>query len=447
MEVFHKAKQYILLYFLIAGLMCFSTVSIAKPLLKKTSSNQSAKNVLSSATSLTPIKQNYIMQNNVKIFESTLFKDLQNRHPSLIWLYESQIPERRNQIAAIHRMVLEKWWMMELESFYLADRSTNQIIIRPKINTVLLARLYPFLFARVEFELLTGSGSVQEIFKRVGEFNGVRHREIFFLWTASQKMAIQFGAINQKFLNAPLLMANNPFLSLIESINLIDNETSDMSLKIQQSIPNTFSASNPTHTQKLKTPLFTTFSYFHNYHPQSFYKIKTSTTLFHFHSLPTDIAGASILYGNTPAKGDIAEFKYHYAGFYTAWEPSIRLFPTMELRFKMHYIQNLRVSEKNHNKGLLYGLQLLYDFTQNIRITPGLEYFINQPDSAVAYYNSEGYGHNDRKGFAGTITVNLYDRNIEFGLRYMNTQSVRTAALINNQDSFSIFFRMNYEKI
>ncbi len=373
------------------------------------------------------------------------FKD---NNPSLPWLYDQEIIKRRHKITGSHRMVLENWWKTDLESFYLTDRSTNQIIIRPKVNTKFLTRFYPYLYAVVEFELLTGSGSIQEIFQRVGEINGIRHREIFFLWSATDWLAIKIGAINQKFLNAPLLMANNPFLSIVESMNVFTDNKSDIALKFQQSIPNTFSDSNSIYTQGItKIPFFATHSLTWNYHPKSFYTIKTYGTFFHFHSLPNNIANASIVYGNTPTEGDVSEFKYNYAGYYIAIEPSFRLFPNMEIRLKVHYIHNTKVTEEDLGLGGLYGIEVPFDLTENIRMTPSFEYFVNQPDSSVAYYNSERYGHNDRKGAAIQVTLNLYDRNIEIGLRYMNTNSLREQALIQEQDYFLFFFRTNYAKI
>ena len=387
-------------------------------------------------------------EHNINIFESTLFTNFEKQSPSFMWLYDQELYKKRTQIAGAYHMVLESWWKMHLESFYRTDRAANQIVIRPMVNAKFLTRFYPSLFARVEFELMTGSGSVQEIFKRVGEINGIRHREIFFLWTASRWLALQFGAINQKFLNAPLLMASNPFLSVVQNINMDSGENYDLLLKFQQAVPNTFSDSNSIYTQGIsKTPLFATGSLIWNYHPKSFYTIKTYNTFFHFHHLPNDIANASSAYGNTPAAGDVAIFKYDYTGFYLSVEPLVQLLPNTGVQLKAHYIHNLMVKEQNLNKGLLYGIQIPIDLTENTRITPGFEYFTNQPDSSVAYYNSEWYGHNNRTGYAVEVTVNLYDHNIEIGMRYMNTHSLREQAVIQEQDYFLLFFRTNYAKI
>ena len=383
------------------------------------------------------------------IFTPTLFLQFKGNNPSLPWLYDQEMIKRRYQIMGSHRMKLESWWKTALQSFYLTDRTTNQITIRPKVNTKFLTHFYPNLYALVEFELLTGSGSIQEIFQRVGEINGIRHREIFILWSTSDWLALKAGAINQKFLNAPLLMANNPFLSMVESMNGVINNYNDIDVKLQQSIPNTLSDSNSIYTQGItKTPFFATHSLIWDYHPKSFYSIKTYGTFFHFHSLPNNIANASVTYyGNTPAEGDLSEFKYDYTGYYIAIEPVLRLFPNMAVRLKAHYIRNIKVIEENLGEGVLYGIQVPFDLTENIRITPSFEYFVNQPDSSVAYYNSERYGHNDRKGAAIEVTLNIYNRNIEIGMRYMNTNSLRTQAVIQEQDYFLFFFRTNYAKI
>ncbi len=414
----------------------------------KKSQKKKKKKLISKKRKVMPVKKPALTRHNINIFESNLFSDFEKKDPFFTWLYNQGLHKKRKRIAKSHKLVLERWWKMNLESFYLTDRSTNQIIIRPAVNTKFLTKLYPTLFARVEFQLLTGSGSVQEIFKRVGEFNGIRHREIFFLWTPADWLGIQFGAINQRFLNAPFLMANNPFLSIVENINMGSNKNYNLFLNFQQAIPNTFSDSNSIYTQGIsKTPLFLTGSLIWGYHPNSFYTVKTYSTLFHFHHLPNDIANASVTYGNTPAAGDITTFRYQYTGMYFAVEPSLQLLPNMGVLLKAHYIHNLKVKEKGFNKGLLYGIEVPFDFTENVRITPGFEYFTNQPDSSVAFYNSEWYGHNNRNGFAVSFTMHLYDRNIEIGARYMNTHSIREQAIIQEQDYFLIFFRTNYAKI
>ena len=382
------------------------------------------------------------------VFNPTLFMQFKDNNPSLPWLYDQEIIRKRNRIMGSHRMMVESWWKTNLESFYLTDRSTNQMVIRPKLNTKFLTHFYTHLHAVMELELVTGSGTIQEIFQRVGEINGVRHREIFLLWSATNRIAIKLGAINQKFLNAPLLMANNPFLSIVEKMNILSNNHHDIAINLQQSIPNTFSDSNSIYTQRItNTPFFATHSLIWNYHPKSFYTIKTYSTFFQFHSLPNNIAAASMVYGNTPQEGDLSEFKYGYMGGYFSVEPVLRLFPNMEVRLKLHYIHNMKVTEKFKNQGAIYGIHIPFDLTENIRLTPGFEYFVNHSDSSVAYYNSEKYGHNDRKGAAIELKLNLYDRNIELGMRYMNTDSLMEQALIQEQDYFSFFFRTNYAKI
>ena len=110
------------------------------------------------------------------------------------------------------------------------------------------------------------------------------------------------------------------------------------------------------------------------------------------------------------------------------------MFPNLGVKLKVHYIKNIRKEVPNDlSQGVLYGLEVPFDITEKFRITPIVEYFVNQPDAAVAYYNSSRYGNSDRKGFVGELILNIYDRNMEVGFRYLYSNSVREYGIKGQQ--------------
>ena len=369
---------------------------------------------------------------------------------SLLWLSNPDIKKKRSKIAGSKSSTFEIWWKLGLDGSILEDRLNYSEVIRTRSSAKVLTQLADSLFARAELELVTGSGSVQQIYQRLGETDGVTQREIMISWRPVRWMTVQFGAINQSFLQSPLLLADIPFPSMVENVELFKGVENDISLSFQQAIPTTFSDSHSIYTQSLsKTPLLITKSLFWNYDPKSYYKIKFSSTFFHYNPLPSDIALISRLYGNTVVE-EPSRFKYRYTGLYFGIEPLFRIFPNLGLQLKLHYINNISntIEVSWLNKGLLASVQAPFDITENIRITPVLEYFVNQPDSAVGYYNSERYGHSDRTGFVIEGIINFYEKNMEVGFRHLRSWPVRErGGLRKGQIYYLAFLRTNYAKI
>ena len=391
----------------------------------------------------------------IETFNSALFKtDIKKRKKpsaSLKWFFAKDVQEKRQTIKGSRRSAFESYWKINLDGFWQKDYSVDKTqVMRTKFNVKVLTQLAKVFFAKAEFELLTSTGSVQQIYERLGESNGISQREVLFLWKATNWLTVEFGAINQGFLQAPLLLASIPFPSVVNNIELYKEGKQDLSFSIQLAWPSTFSADNSIGLQSLeKHPLLFTKSLFWNYDSKTFYNVRIAGHFFYYTPLTSDIATASKLYGNTVI-GEPSRFKYNYTGFYLGIEPSFQLVPRLGLNLKAHYIVNVSdmQKEQNLNQGLLYSLQVPFDITENIRVTPVLEYFINQPDSSVGYYNSERYGHSDRTGFVGELVFNFYDRNISTGFRYHNSRAVREGgSLKEGQNYYLVFLRTGYAKI
>ncbi len=418
---------------------------------RKNKKNQIQINIdRNSVSSYEKFKEENAKTQLIDIFDSSLFdtpptylKPLPN------WLHDSDLIEKRSQIIGSQSGTFEGWWKMAIDGFSFQSQSTDgEQMIRAKLNAKILTQLTNSLFARAEFELLTGSGSIQKIYKKLEAFDKIYHKEIAFLWTASDWLTMHFGAINQRFLGAPLLMADIPFPSLLEEIHLSAPDKHELHLNFQQAITNTFSDDNSYNTQKLtKTPLFLTHSIFWTYDPKTFYKVKMRGTFFHFSNLTRDIAINAMLYGNT-ISGSPGDFKHKYYGAYLALEPSFQIFSNLGLQLKIHHIDNWNIpNEDNFSQGELYSLSVPFDVTENLRITTTLEYFVNQSDSSVGYYSSETYGHNNRQGYLGNITFDLYNKNMAIGLGVLRSYPVRKDSISKNQTYFLLFLRTNYAKI
>ena len=391
----------------------------------------------------------------IEIFNSTLFdtEPKEEKDTSFMWLHDPDLKEKRSKIIGSKISSFEAWWKIDLEAFLLDAQFNFTQVVRTKVNSRIITQITDSFFIQAEFELLTGSGSIQKVFQRAGETSGISQREILLLWKATDWLIIQGGAVNQGFLESPLLLGDIAFPSIVQNIEIFNGEEHNLSLSLQQAIPTSFAGDNSIYTQDLtKTPLLLTKSFFWKYHPESFYKVKFNSSFFHYNPLPSDIARESNFYGNT-ISGEPSSFRYRYTGFYFILEPSFQISSKLGLKLKLHYINNIsKIEKENLNQSLLYGLQIPFDLTENIRLTSSFEYFKAQPDASVGYYNSAKYGHSNREGFIGEIVFHFYNRNIEVGFRHMRSDDLRESDNdedddIGNQIYYLLFLRTNYAKL
>ena len=387
----------------------------------------------------------------IEIFNSTLFSTSPtDTNSSYMWLHDPETQEKRSEVIGAQSNIFEGSWKFGLEGFLLNSRTDFTEVIRTRVNSKIITRFTESFSAEAEFELLTGTGSIQKIYQRIGETEGVTQREVLLSYKATNWLTIRGGVINQRFLDAPLLLTKIPFPSIVENVELFKGEEHHLSLIFQQAIPTTFSDSHSIYTQELtKTPLLITKSFFWNYNPKSFYKINFKGTFFHYNPLPSDIAAQSWFYGNSIEGEPATTFKYRYTGFHIGLEPSFQIFPNLGLKIKIHYINNIsKMKEGDHfNQGELYSIQLPFDVTENIRIIPIFEYFTNQSNASVGYYNSERYGHSNRTGYVGELIISFYNRNLEVGFRHLNSREVVEKGINPKQFYYFLFLRTNYVNI
>ena len=381
-------------------------------------------------------------------FNSTVFKADKTSPSSVIWLHDPTRQEKRSRIHT-ESIPFEFWWKNKSEAFLTLDKANKTGVLRNKAGAKILSRLFNNFYGHAEFELRTSSGSIQKIYQEAGESNNmISQKEFSLLWQANEKFTLKGGAVNQSFLNAPLLMSDIAFPSLVASFTAHKNKTNSLSFHAQPALLNTFSESNLISTQDdAGLPLFFTLSASASrVHPK--YTINIHFTGFLFYGLTNDILRESLPYGNTPAK-DYYTFHYKYRGFHAGIEPSFQLFTNLGLKLKLHYLNNMNSTTKNTpvNQGILGGITIPIDITANMRAAFSLEGFINQPDSSVGYYSSERYGRNDRKGWAVEGIMNLYNRNMDLGFRYLRTHPIREMSLRGTQDYYLFFVRANYAKI
>ena len=302
------------------------------------------------------------------------------------------------------------------------------------------------LFFYGEALIVHRTGFAQSIYDRRDRGSGFHPIESYFYWE-SPFWDIQFGNIKQDFLKAPLLVTDKTFFSLIQRKSFKLPWDIEFSAFFQTAFTGNATDFVRRNTNFSETPLFITSSVFLSKEDLPFsVDLKNHFTLFHISNLSSAMAHQSAMSGNTVDDGSAsdAQFKFQFFGLYNSWSLRKLLSPQWIIEGGSDLIWNFR-AKPNYNLGEIYYSSLYYNYKDFIEWKLTAEYFANQSDSGVAFFNSEIYGHNNRKGYRLVLESHFYSSGLTCGASWTWSRPVdpeRTQK--ENAQAFGIFLKSNY---
>ena len=305
----------------------------------------------------------------------------------------------------------------------------------------------------VEFEpyLVISQGETQYRRFTKSENSPIQMKSGFLHLRPINGMSLQVGAIDQSFLSSPLLISDQTFLSALAGY-LYMKDTYEVQVVAQQAMPsvvNTFKR----YSEIAQPPYFTSLFVYGEWLPSRFISFKGHVTGFYFTSLPSFMAHTSKLYGNSITGNQaLARFEHSYYGTDMNISSQIRLGSKLYLTLGYNGLINLGAPvDKSWGERIYASIDT--DVLSFAKMYSRFEYFYNSSDSAPAYFNSELYGHNDRKGFLTELKAFFPKGNFEAGFRYVLSQPI-TPSLVNSltanvekQHSVLFFISSRYKEI
>lgn len=149
---------------------------------------------------------------------------------------------------------------------------------------------------------------------------------------------------------------------------------------------------------------------------------KASAGYFIYGNLPSAVAQASNLLGNTVHELSSADhkFAYHYEGYEAAAEVKYPVFFAVDLFAGAEYIQNTKtLSEYSRGTNLYVGTELY--LKKDMQFVVEGSYFSVAPDAAVAFFNAGGYETN-RVGYAAETAFSFRKQGFKVGLKYIDSE-------------------------
>ena len=352
-----------------------------------------------------------------------------------------------NYSSSIENKKFKAFWKSHFKIYTVTERSSEDTVLSTEIYTKINWNLLDSLSIGIEGLVIGRNGFTQSIYDRPDRRNGFHFIEGLFKWRILPYLEIKFGNIKQDFLEAPLLITDKTFPSVIGTLYLYDSDSLKLSMILQQAIPSNATGSIKRESQIIETPYFITASLFLNQN-NSFFNLKNKLTTFYFSNLSSAIANQGKIYGNTiDFIQSESKFKYRFTGIYNKVNLQIPFSGQWYGEIGGDVIYNLKAPDTYNQGERIYG-SFYYDFYDFIEIKFSGEYFANQSDTSVSYYNSEIHGHNNSVGFGLNVQSYFYNSSLRVKLSYIHNRPINPErSTIGNSNSFIFLVGTNYVSI
>ena len=348
---------------------------------------------------------------------------------------------------------LKSFWKSSMEGSFLNNsiQGDRERLMKIKLHGKFDIEWSSFISVEFEPYLVVSQGETQYRRFTKSESSPIQMKNGFLHIRPINGMSLQFGAVDQSFLSAPLLVSDQTFVSAVAGyLHMKDKyEVQIVTQLAMPSIVNTFKR----YSEIAQTPYFTSLFVYGEWLPSRLISFKSHVTGFYFTSLPAFIAHNSKLYGNSiMGNQTLARFEHLYYGTNMDISSQIKLGSNLYLSVGYNGLINLGAPlDKAWGERIYASLDT--DVLSVAKVYSRFEYFYNSSDSAPAYFNSETYGHNNRKGFLAELKAFFPNGNFEAGFRYVLSQPIIPSlihdltASVERQHSVLFFISSRYKAI
>lgn len=265
--------------------------------------------------------------------------------------------------------------------------------------------------------------------------------------TSLARVYVSGGALDQGAFDAPLLVDEQAFPGVKESLVLGSSKEFRIKLWAQQTIPTSKTLSTKTVDAEV-TPSFTTETAALEIRPVESLRLNAGVTHFTFNNLPSAVAQESVLYGNSISEigPNTSRFKFRFDGLLATGEVEFDLMSKLTLVLRGHAIQNAAAEEGYRNAQLLQ-TGLIVRLPGEVELQPRAAVFFIEDDAAPGFYNSSKVGHTNRKGYAAAIDAFFQRQRFKLKAEYVEADVINFNINQSRQQTFTIGFETFYEML
>lgn len=256
-------------------------------------------------------------------------------------------------------------------------------------------------------------------------------------WKGLEFLNITLGAINQNWLNSPLLVSDMAFMAAKQKARINLPGSLSFTLSAQQSIPNNQTLSLRAGGIDEGTPHFFVQGGTIEF-DSKFTSISASAHYFIYDKLASGVANQSRFMGNNiEGSSTQSRFVYGYEGWNStlilAYHPSEILY-----QFYAQYLFNNKAPDEE-NTGFFVGPIIAHP---NFKLA--LRYFYLEANASVGFYNEKKLGHNNKKGISLEFTKKNLANSFDLYFEYSRAQVIKSNPLDGDMDYFAISFIHNF---
>ena len=366
--------------------------------------------------------------------KSSNYQGISEKDPTEGWLDNEAEDLSLNQETSD----MEVLWNAKFKTKMLADKSSSNTIVSTEISGELKWKFLENLFIHTKGLIVGRNGFTQFIYDRPDRSSGFHLLSAFFEWESLPQISFLVGNIQQDFLLAPLLVTDKTFPSVIAKWSLDSFSDYELQLLFQFAIPDNATEELRRETQIIKAfPLFLTSSFVLSVPDLFDISVSERFTVFRYYNLSPAVADRSRIYGNSIHRlGSDSVFEYAFFGLHNNLSAQKILSRLWAVSAGAEFIYNL-MAPNTYNEGMRFYSSLYYNYGEMAEIKLTGEFFANQSDTAVSYYNSETYGHNDRKGFLAKLESHFFKSGLTFETAFVYSEPINFREKSPTGDAFS----------
>ena len=323
---------------------------------------------------------------------------------------------------------------------------SNEQVFESKLNLDSQYWLSDDLFFDIEPSVRFQSGRLQALDGANKPSNGISFKQAAMQWLPSNSFWFSAGALNQADLHTNLVADELPFpgarVTLKQSIS-----SWDFQLVAESSIPSNNQLDTGT-TQVESVPSKNAAQVQVNWQPKSYLFSKNRIGYYSYQNLPSEVAEASSLIGNTTTRlnTDQWAFKYKYQGLEAGSDWQLPLTGKIDLLLQGAAAKNQGApAEMNTGYSMYSGLRYLMSSKHDV--TFGGRYFRVEPDTAPAFYSNYGNSRTNRVGYTAEALWHLKKQKFSIGAVYGEAQTIFLDPSQSKVRSFEIRLETDYASI
>lgn len=310
-----------------------------------------------------------------------------------------------------------------------------QLYIEPKLHM----ELHKTLKFRARGSVSLSTARIQTRFEDP-TFNTLNLNELVLSYEPREYLGFEFGALDQNFLNAPMLIAERAFPG-VRVNGLWTGEKSALVLSAQYSIPNSVSLESD-RIDNEPLPGFLTQGLNWHWEALSWVRLKASVHHFTYKDLPSVVAFQSGRLGNEVIGENSSEsfFAYDFDGFSQSFDLSVDYNPRVRHNFKVQLIENLEApSDRRRSQWTGMGFDF---FFSDLVISPEIAYFYAESDSAPALYSAVQLGRNNREGMFYSLKLHFQKLGFVLRANYVQANLIETHPIQNDLNAFEFLVEL-----